>query len=74
VCLLRGKGWVFDFQIILISMLIFIYMLHLPEGQKGEAWEPPKKSNALSEIREVWLEQHFYFVFKELNVAPSDLL
>jgi hypothetical protein len=55
-------------------MLIFIYMLHLPEGQTGEAWKPPKKSNALSEMGELWLEQHFYFVFKVLNVAPSDLL
>ena len=28
-------------------MLIFIYMLFFPEGQKGEAWEP-------SQIREAF--------------------
>jgi len=33
------------------SIFIFIYMLPLPEGQRGEAWEPTNMV-ALSAIRE----------------------
>jgi hypothetical protein len=33
------------------SIFIFIYMLPLPEGQRGEPWEPTKMV-ALSAIRE----------------------
>jgi hypothetical protein len=32
-------------------ILIFIYMLLVPEGETGEAWEPSKNST-LPEIRE----------------------
>jgi hypothetical protein len=47
---------------------LFIYMLLLPDGQKGEFWEPPK-SNALSEIGKHWTKKNnftCFLIFKEL--------
>jgi hypothetical protein len=38
------------------STLIFSYMLLLPEGQAGEAWEP-SESDALQDIGEQWTEK-----------------
>jgi len=51
----RGALEWFDLQVLLFSqsvsfhqcsILIFIYMLLLPEGQTGEAWESSKKQQS----------------------------
>jgi hypothetical protein len=51
------------------ATLIFIYMLLLPEGQTGEAWEPSEESGDLSEFGERWIEKHLSMciAFRELN-------
>jgi hypothetical protein len=47
-------------------------MLLLPEGQRAKLGAPPK-SNALSEIREHWLEKElrFFFVPEGLNAETK---
>jgi hypothetical protein len=37
-------------------------MLLLPEGEACDTWEPTKKSNALWEIWERWIEEDFQHV------------
>jgi hypothetical protein len=44
------------------SVLIFIYMLLLPAGQTGEAWEPSEKHCSFGN-RERWIEKYFHFLF-----------
>jgi hypothetical protein len=47
------------------------YTSLLPEGQRGEAWEP-SKNNALSEIMERWIERYFHLlVFEELMLQTK---
>jgi len=41
------------------TTLISIYTLLLPDGQTGEAWEPPKKSDVLSDFGGRWTERNF---------------
>jgi hypothetical protein len=52
------------------SVLIFIYMLLLPEGQTGEAWEPFEKQSSFSEIGEHWIEKNLYcFCLQTVNIT-----
>jgi hypothetical protein len=53
-------------------MLIFIYMLLLPEGQTSEVWEP-SKSSALSEIGGHWTEVYFHFLYVNYSDLPLTL-
>jgi len=43
-------------------VLIFIYMLLLPEGQTGAACEPSAKHCSFAN-RERWIEKYFHFLF-----------
>jgi len=45
------------------SILIFNYVLRLPEGQTGETLEP-QKSSADSEIEGNWVHKYFYCIYK----------
>jgi hypothetical protein len=49
------------------SILIFIYVLLLPEGQTSEAWGP-SKSSAHSEIAAHWIDNYFCLVLIGLNI------
>jgi hypothetical protein len=51
------------------SILIFIYMLLLPKGQTGEAWQP-SKSIADSGIREHWVEKLSFSLCVKLRWRP----
>jgi hypothetical protein len=42
------------------SILIFLYILFLPEGQTAKVWGLSKNS-AVAEIGELWLERTFSF-------------
>jgi len=46
--------------------IIIIYTFLLPEGQTDEAWEPSKKSNAVTEIGKHW-------TFTFFSVCRSDM-
>jgi hypothetical protein len=50
------------------STLVFIYMLLLPEGRTGEAWEP-SKSNVVTEIGEYWSENYFSLLYAVVRQA-----
>jgi hypothetical protein len=65
LCLLRGTTWIFKYKLrysyfgvpLSVSLhqstiLIFVYMLPLSEGQTGQAWEPLKIIKASSETGE----------------------
>jgi hypothetical protein len=52
------------------SILIFIYMLLLPEGQMGEIWEPDKNVT-VPEIGEHWVGKYLYFVFSEIRTRHA---
>ena len=61
-----GQGFLRTLRFSLISIIPRMLHIHLhlhvalPEGQTGEAWEP-LKSNALSEIREQWIEKYLIY-------------
>jgi hypothetical protein len=50
------------------SILIFIYMLLLPEGQAGEAWEPPKSITCPKSGSIGYKRSFNFFVLKGLVV------
>lgn len=64
------KGQVYFFSILPLSVLLnqcfvlTIYMMHIPEGQTGETWEP-RKSNALFSWIQMCLS--FFFLVKGVN-------
>jgi hypothetical protein len=63
VCLLRGKNRVFKYT---LFTLIFTYTLLLPEGQRDEAWKPPKKRSCFGN-REVLDRDVLSLIFKGLT-------
>jgi hypothetical protein len=52
------------------AIVIFNYMLFLPEGPMLESWEP-SENNALSEIGGHWIEKFFqFFSLKRVSLLP----
>ena len=54
------------------SILIFLYMLFLPEGQRAKPRNLPK-CNSLSEIGEHWIENNFHFFWRLRQISNIDL-
>ena len=61
-CLLRGMDWVFKYS---FSILIFMYVLLLPERQTGEVCGPARK-RCFFRNRATFEEQYFNLFFKGL--------
>jgi hypothetical protein len=59
------------------SILIVIYMLLLPEGQRVEDWNPPKKQCSFK-IVEHWLETSSFlngkYVYKTLDACQVEFV